>query len=144
MENETEDVTYISYRNDEDKKELWRVSPVTRIAEFVVQPDNLLPTLRREPRKNESDTPYIKYQEYYTSCVKKAKVLEIRYITEYLIELGYCEFEKEGDQLHFKTYDDDPVGTIMKTKVCDTCNESCILNIDKTTCMVCLQGAGIN
>ena len=90
--NENDEVIYISYRNDDEKKELWRVSPVTKIAEFVVQPDNVRPTLRSELTKKEVKenekrrktdrelikTPYIEYQEYYTSCVKKSNVLYIK------------------------------------------------------------------
>ena len=148
---ENEDVIYISYRNDEDKKKLWRVSTATKIAEFVVQPDNVRPTLRSELTKKEVKenekirktdrelikTPYVKYQEYYTSCVKKSNVLDIKYITEYLIPLGYCEFQREGHQLKFSSYDDDPAGTIMKTKTCETCGNSYIINIDETNCVHC-------
>ena len=114
---ENEDVSYISYRNEEDINELWRISPITKIAEFIPIP--------KEP------------SEYFTRCSKQAKSMDIKYITEYLIPLGYCEFERDGDQLHFKQYDDDPEGTIMKTKTCDTCSTVCIINIEETACMSC-------
>lgn len=117
MENLETDVIYISYRNDDDKTELWRISPVTKIAEFIPIPK--------------------KPSEYFTRCTKAATTMDIRYITEYLIPLGYCEFERDGDQLHFKLYSDDPPGTIMKTKDCDTCNKSLIINVDETTCIGC-------
>lgn len=146
-----EDVIYISYRNDKEVKELWRVSPVTKIAEFIVQPDNVFPPLRKELTKKEQKenekrekkrqekiiTPFEQYTEYYKSCSKKASLENINYITEYLLPLGYCDFEKEGDQLHFKHYDDDDFETTMKTKTCTECGTKCIICIDKTICVHC-------
>ena len=153
---ENEDVTYVSYRNDEGTKELWRVSPVTKIAEFIVQPDNMVPSLRntlttQEAKTNEKrdddkkiKTPFGIYTEYYKSCFSKIdKESEIDYITEYLIKLDYCEFEKEGNQLHFKKYDEDPEGTIMKSKDCNTCEKEFVINTDKDTCLTCISGGAV-
>ncbi len=113
-----ENVSYIMYRDEENKQTLWRISPVTKIAEFIPMPE--------------------KATTYYTRCLGLAGVaMDIKYVTEYLISLGYCEFEREGDQIFFKHYDDDPTGTIMKNKNCDTCGDNCVINLDKTTCNAC-------
>lgn len=113
-----ENVSYIVYRDEDNKNQLWRISPITKIAEFIPVPT--------EPSK------------YYTRCLKEAGMeLNIKYVTEYLISLGYCEFEREGDQIFFKHYDDDPAGTIMKSKTCQGCGENCVINVDKFTCNSC-------
>jgi hypothetical protein len=113
-----ENVSYIVYRDEDNKKQLWRISPVTKIAEFIPVPE--------EPTK------------YFTRCSKEAGTeLEIDYITEYLLSQGYCEFEREGDQIFFKHYDDDSAGTIMKNKYCQGCGDNCIINLDQDTCNAC-------
>ena len=142
-----EDVSYVTFKNDDGIVELWRISPITKKAEFLQQPQKL--ELRKELDKGEIlwnsqnivrpaiITPFKEYQNYYTSRTTKDTRHEgMRYITEFLIPKNFCEFERDGNVITFKHYDDDPLGVIMKTKECHTCGKEFIINMDQTNCMV--------
>ncbi len=117
MNNEEEGVSYIEYMDDDDKLTIWKVSTVTKIAQQI-------PRAESEPI-------------YPRNVVEKSNRLDIKYITEYLKEQGFYEFEREGDLVFFKDYYTKGEGTIMHTKSCSKCCKEYIINVDETHCLLC-------
>lgn len=111
-----DDVTYISYINDDKKLDLWRVSTVTKIAQQIERAEQ---------------SP-----EYPLDMLPKSG-RHIRYITEYLIDLGFCEFERDGQLIHFKEYYVKGEDVFMHTKTCKDCSVESILNTDQEKCLKC-------
>lgn len=118
IKDEDEGVTYISYLDDEGKLEVWKISTVTKIAQKL-------------PRNNVEPL-------YDRSIIDKTEQLDIRYITEYLKNLDFYEFEREGDLIFFKEYHEEGEDVFMHTKTCEgECRQELILNIDETKCKLC-------
>lgn len=119
VHNEEDDVTYISYINDDEKLDLWRVSTVTKIAQQI-------------DRAEQSP-------EYPQSMLERSVKHDIRYITEHLKELGFCEFQRDGQFIHFKEYYTEGDDIFMHTKNCKECGVECLLNTDQEKCLKCRE-----
>lgn len=112
-----DDVIYVSYINDDKKLDLWRVSTVTKTAQQI---------------ERASQSP-----EYPQSMLERSTKYDISYITEYLTELGFCEFQRDGQFIHFKEYRVGGEDLYMCTKNCEQCDVECLLNTDQEKCLKC-------
>jgi len=131
---EDDKVEYIKYYNNEKELEYWGISPVTNIAHKLLAP--------KKPRRNKKSPEYKEYEKqlnHFNQCTGKADPVKVKYITEHLIKLGYCNFETDGNLYHFSKYFDNSRDTTMITKKCEGCDQEILLNIEVEKCRTCLH-----